>query len=158
MLPENNKFASDEKGNDEIVLFGLFFKKILKNISAVAMVTDGEGRIKYVSDMFLDFFALNPKNISGKNWIDIIVTDKKKGAAKELFLALKEDDKLLQFDIPVKHESGDENRILWTASPLANHDIEKMYFFVGAHTSAKSNKNIDRRAISETGLKIYATK
>lgn len=153
MLPENNNFASDGKECDEIVLFGLFFKKILKNISAVSMVTDSSGCIKYVSDMFLDFFALNPKNISGKKWIDMIVVDKKKIAAKELFAALKEDDKLLQFDIPVKCESGDEDRMLWTASPLRNHDVEKMYFFVGVHTGAKKNKDSGRRVISESGLK-----
>ncbi len=124
----------DKVNNAEIVLFGLFFEKILRNLEAVAMVTDAKGRIKFVSEKFLEFFSVRPKNIVNSDWVDAIVPEAKRKAARQIFHTLKEDEKLAQFDMPVMRGTDTLSRLLWTASPLANHDAEKMFFFIGEET------------------------
>lgn len=153
MAQRHDYFANDKRDNAEIVLFGIFFQKILRNIDAVAMVLDQEGRIKFVSQKFLDFFGLKLKSILDADWVDIIIPEGKKRAARHLFLTLKEDEKLVQFSVPACHGEEEEVSILWTASPLVNHDTEKMYFFIGAETKKTSAKSSSRKVVSEAGAR-----
>ncbi len=143
----NNDFFNDKRDTAEIVLFGIFFQKILRNIDAVAMVTDQRGHIKFTSEKFLSYFDLNPKKVLGENWVDVIIPEGKKRAADELFSVLKEDEKLVQFDISVVRVGNHKSRLLWTASPLVNRDAEKMFFFIGMETKDPSNKEIGKKVV-----------
>ena len=162
MTTVHDNFFEDDRDTVEIVLFGLFFQKILKNMDAIAMVTDRRGQIKFVSKKFLEYFDISPKNVLGENWVDVIIPEKKKRAAKELFATLKEDEKLVQFDIPVIRGEDSEARLLWTSSPLANSDAEKMYFFIGmelertseGHKGTKVVTEVESRKIREEVAKL----
>jgi PAS domain S-box-containing protein len=153
MLRGRHETSDDRTANAKIVLFGLFFDKILNNIDAPAMVTDRKGRIKYVSRNFLDFFELRSENVSGADWVDLIVPDGKKESAKRLIDVLKEEEKLLQFDAAVMRGKKEEARVLWTVLPLSNHDVEKMYFFLGAELGKGKKKISGKRIISERKIR-----
>jgi putative nucleotidyltransferase with HDIG domain/PAS domain S-box-containing protein len=153
MDKENRSFFEDTRDTSEIVLFGLFFEKILKNLDAVAMVTSTRGHVKFVSRKFLDFFGVNPKDVLGENWVDVTVLEEKKRAARELFAILKEDEKLVQFDFPVARTGKKQARVLWTASPLTNRDAEKMYFFIGMKGGKTPVKDLTKNEITDLEIK-----
>ena len=153
MLPRQFDLPDERTANAEIVLFGLFFDKILRNIDASVIVTDQKGRIKYASRKFLKFFSLRAKDISGADWVDLIIPNGKKRAVRGLLTVLKEDEKLLQFDTAVIRGKSEEVRMLWTALPLSNHDAEKMYFFMGAEIEKGKEKRSRKHVIDERKIK-----
>jgi len=112
------------------------------------MVTDAKGRIKFVSEKFLEFFSVRPKNIVNSDWVDAIVPEAKRKAARQIFHTLKEDEKLAQFDMPVMRGTDTLSRLLWTASPLANHDAEKMFFFIGGETLPEQPEKKRKKALT----------
>ncbi|MFA6635952.1 MAG: HD domain-containing phosphohydrolase [Candidatus Omnitrophota bacterium] len=157
MISRRCETSDDRTANAKIVLFELFFDKILSNIDAPSIVTDQKGRIKHVSRRFLEFFSLRAEDISGADWVDLIIPDGKKKAVRGLLTVLKEDEKLLQFDVSVIRGKSEDARVLWTALSLSNHDVEKMYFLMGVETEKDMRKRSGEHVIDERKIKEVRT-
>ena len=158
MIPEYDNKVYDRSENEEIVLFILFFQKILKNIDAVAMVTDQKGLVKFASERFFGHFKLKQRNVLEKNWIDIMIPEDMKRAVNKLFISLKKEDKLVQFQVPVLREGKAIRDMLWTVSPLVNHNVEKMYFFIGAESGKIAGERAGKCLVKEKEVKKVRNK
>ena len=139
MKKRKRNLTRKEKEDRNIVLWWLFFEKLLENVVAFVMVTDSSGRIVFANRNYLDSFSFSEKAIMGKNWITSAVPGPLKAATRKIFDKIKKKKMLCKFDSPVQIAKNVEISISWTAVPL-KEKRSYFYMFVG-----REGKSSDKR-------------
>lgn len=113
-----------------IVLWGLFFEKILEHIDAFIIVADSSGGVVFANRRFLDFFCFIKNDIVNKNWIETIIPRSSREDVEKIFTFMKSSKELKQFDAPVSINEHGEKYFSWTGIPL-KEDEGFLYMFIG---------------------------
>ena len=140
------------KDQDEI-LWGVFFNKLLQNVDANVMVTDSKTNIVFVNDRFLSFFGLKKNKILDKNWIDILISSSKKHTMKGIFEDIKNTEIIGRFDCPVIVGSLEKN-LCWLIVPI-KEGRTTYYMFIGREGDDPTIKSMRVHKCTDRKLKMF---
>jgi len=140
-----------KKAKRDIVLWRLFFEKLLQNIDASVVVTDNKGHIVFANKMFVDYFRFSRKNIIGKYWMPEIMPGTRQRDAQRIFDTIKQMKTLARFDTPVLTDGKREKYFCWTSIPLK--EKRRMFFmFIGREKKCRAGSALKIRAYNAKNL------
>lgn len=130
MIEKSRMDEDRERTDREIVLFKLFFQKLLENLDAIVMVTDSSGHIVFSNLKYLEYFGFTEKDVVGEYWVDSIIPEDKRSSAEDIFANLKENGILAQVETPVLGVGNLQKHMCWIVLPLDDKP-EPLYMFIG---------------------------
>ncbi|MDD5633912.1 MAG: HD domain-containing protein [Candidatus Omnitrophica bacterium] len=130
MTRKISKVARQYVADKKIVLWGLFFEKLLRNLEACVVVTDDRGKIIFTNKKFSDFFNYTEDDVRNTDWIDTVIPEPKQKAVDKVFTKIRQKRLLARFDAPVMTASGINRFLCWTCIPVKEKD-DIFYMFIG---------------------------
>jgi putative nucleotidyltransferase with HDIG domain len=152
MERNKSKYVSEDEKNRDLVLFDLFFEKLLENADAAVMVTDEKAVIEFANKRFFERFSFLERAQTGADWIDSLVPQKKRPSVRKIFTALREKEKIAQFDAPVMGPGNLEKKMSWTFVPL-DHGQKRLCLFVGSECKSLFGPAVRIHCCSSTRMK-----
>jgi len=125
----------------DIVLWGLFFEKLMQNIEGLVIVTDGRGRTLFVNNRALDLFCFSKKDILNECWINKIIPESDRGHVSEIVDGIKNKKILTLFCSHVMVFGDREKYFSWTGVPLQGRH-STIFMFVGREEKAPAGRGV----------------
>lgn len=126
---------------DSAVLWGLFFGKILQNVSAYVMVTDSQEHIAFVNGKFLQFFSTTKGDLTDKRWIARLIPEHCRKEAREVFKKIRKKRELSWFDTPVLSARHRAKCVSWICIPLVK-GRKSYYMFIGHNSKCPTSGGV----------------
>lgn len=154
----NKNFRYTELDEEfDLVLWGLFFDKLLENLDAYVMVSDRNGRVIFANQRCLSFFNSSSDGLLGKKWPAKIIPRTKRKMAEQIFGQIKKEDILARFDTPVMATANLEKFCHCVMVPLREDD-GRLYMLLLKEGTDTARRIIELHSPTEKALSTNYTK